>query len=60
VHHLGSFPVLEDQLVTWVPGEKSPDRMDALVWALTELVVDPEPVTTRHVINANPPPAFFG
>jgi phage terminase large subunit-like protein len=60
VHHLASFPALEDQLCTWVPGEKSPDRMDALVWALTELVVDPEPVTTRHVINANPPPAFFG
>ncbi len=28
----------------WVPGvnDKSPDRMDALVWAVTELVVDPE------------------
>lgn len=60
VHHLGTFPTLEDQMVTWVPGEKSPDRMDALVWALTELVVDPEPTTTRHVINANPPPGFFG
>jgi phage terminase large subunit-like protein len=21
----------------WVPGEQSPDRMDALVWAVTEL-----------------------
>lgn len=24
---------------SWVPGEKSPDRMDALVWALTHLMV---------------------
>lgn len=37
VHHLGLFPELEDQMCTWLPGEKSPDRMDALVWALTEL-----------------------
>lgn len=37
VHHLGTFPDLEDQLCQWVPGEKSPDRLDALVWAMTEL-----------------------
>lgn len=32
VHHVGVFPKLEDQMATWVPGEDSPDRMDALVW----------------------------
>lgn len=38
VHHVGSFPALEDQMCEWVPGEgKSPDRVDALVWALSEL-----------------------
>ncbi len=37
VHHVGTFPQLEDQMVEWVPGEKSPDRMDALVWAIWEL-----------------------
>jgi phage terminase large subunit-like protein len=39
IRHLGSFPELEDQLCTWVPGEgdKSPDRMDALVWLFSEL-----------------------
>ncbi len=44
VHHVGQFPALEDQLCEYVPGvtEKSPDRMDALVWACTELIVDPE------------------
>lgn len=40
VHHVGGFPELEDQCATWVPGdEKSPDRLDALVWALTELML---------------------
>ena len=38
VHHVGCFPLLEDQMCEWVPGEKSPDRMDALVWAITELM----------------------
>ena len=39
VHHLGTLPVLEDQMVTWVPDgkAKSPDRLDALVWAVTDL-----------------------
>jgi phage terminase large subunit-like protein len=38
VHHFGTFPELEDQCCEWVPGaEKSPDRIDALVWALTSL-----------------------
>ncbi len=41
VHHVGTFPELEDQMCTWVPGEKSPDRLDALVWALTELMLVP-------------------
>ena len=40
IHHVGAFPQLEDQMCTWLPGEKSPDRMDALVWALTELFLE--------------------
>lgn len=46
VHHVGAFPELEDQMCGWQPGEASPDRMDALVWAVTELVVQPEDVET--------------
>jgi len=38
IHHVGMFAELEDQMCSWVPGETSPDRMDALVWAMTELV----------------------
>jgi phage terminase large subunit-like protein len=43
VHHVGTFGVLEDQMCDYVPmTAKSPDRMDALVWALTELTSDHE------------------
>jgi len=39
VHHVGVFPELEEQLTSWTPDiGASPDRMDALVWAVTELV----------------------
>jgi predicted phage terminase large subunit-like protein len=37
-HHVGYFPELESQMTTYVPGETSPDRMDALVWACTALI----------------------
>ena len=40
VFHATPFTELEDQLCNWVPGEGgSPDRLDACVWALTELGV---------------------
>ena len=40
VHHVGGFNELEDQMVSWTPDSgTSPDRMDALVWAITELSV---------------------
>ena len=43
VHHLNYLPELESQLVSWVPGEtrKSPDRLDALVYAITALLIKP-------------------
>ncbi|MFJ2866435.1 terminase large subunit domain-containing protein [Kitasatospora sp. NPDC087314] len=37
VHHVGHYPELEGQMVTWVAGMDSPDRMDAAVHGLTEL-----------------------
>lgn len=37
VHHVGTFPTLEDELCSWTPGDASPNRLDALVWAITEL-----------------------
>lgn len=41
VHHVGLLTELEDQMCEWVPNDKtqkSPDRMDALVWAITDLM----------------------
>lgn len=50
VHHVGTFAKLEDQMCDWDPAlsEKSPDRVDALVWALTALTdssFSPDPIT---------------
>ena len=46
VHHVGSFPEMEDQMTSYVPGlsKKSPDRMDALVWGVTHLMITGEDV----------------
>ncbi len=46
VHHVGVFGELERQMTEYVPGseEASPDRMDALVWGITELLIDQEEV----------------
>lgn len=42
ISHAAGFPQLEDQLVTWEPlsGNESPDRLDALVWAFTNLILE--------------------
>ena len=41
VHHVGLFPELEDEMTAFAPNMPgSPDRGDALVWALTELLVE--------------------
>jgi phage terminase large subunit-like protein len=44
VHHVGCFPKLEDQMVQLTPENmvrgKSPDNLDALVWAITELLLN--------------------
>lgn len=40
VRHVGAFPKLEEQMTTYTgEGSKSPDRLDALVWAITELML---------------------
>lgn len=51
VHHVGMFPLLEDQQCQWEPltGQKSPDRLDALVWALTELMLPDQPTAQDHL-----------
>jgi phage terminase large subunit-like protein len=42
VHHVGYLQDLESQMYSWIPGEgKSPDRIDALVHAMTALLIKP-------------------
>ncbi len=44
ISHVDVFPELEEQLTTWTPESgTSPDRLDALVWALTELMLADTP-----------------
>ena len=46
VRHAGAFPALEDQMTAYVgpaKGGKSPDRLDALVWALSDLMLNARP-----------------
>ena len=58
VHHVGALNTLEDQLCSWVPGEGlSPDRLDALVWGVTELLVGtqmPPAVIPSGLSQSNP------
>ncbi|MGD0277550.1 MAG: hypothetical protein ABSB79_16165, partial [Syntrophales bacterium] len=39
IHHVGLFSRLEDEMCLWIPGDPSPNRMDAMVWAFTELIL---------------------
>lgn len=52
VHHVGRFADLETEMVTWVPAESkwSPNRLDALVWAITELA--PSGPSTGYGVTA--------
>ena len=53
IHHAGNLALLEDEMCGFVPGmpaKPSPNRMDALVWAFTELfALDAEKVTQMFV-----------
>jgi phage terminase large subunit-like protein len=47
VRHVGAYPALEDEMCDFGPAGlsngRSPDRLDALVWALTHLMLGAEP-----------------
>lgn len=47
VFHVKPFPEMEDQMCTWEPlsGDPSPDRLDAMVWALTNLMLDAQVIS---------------
>jgi len=58
VHHVGYIADLESQMCSWIPGEgKSPDRVDALVHALTALLIKPPQGFVGGKITAHSPAA---
>ena len=44
IHHVGSLPFLEDEMCSWdeKAGDKSPNRIDSLVWGVTFLTGNTE------------------
>lgn len=59
VRHVGFLTQLEDQMCGWVPDvSQSPDRVDALVWALTELMIEGNrqapPVVPISLVQSSP------
>jgi len=38
VHHVGEFPTLETEMLMWGPGDASPNRLDAMVYSVSELM----------------------
>lgn len=67
VKHVGCFPKLEDQLCEWEPANStsSPDRLDAVVWLLTELVLSVrnrkrQGLTMASVPSENTESVLFG
>lgn len=56
IHHVGILPRLEDEMCTWLPGDPhfpSPNRVDALVWACTEVVMSGGPASIIVATPAN-------
>ncbi len=50
VHHVGVYPELEAEMCEWTPEAESPDRMDALVWCLSELMLKRQGGTMRSSV----------
>lgn len=48
-HLVGAYAELEDELTTWTQGRKSPNRLDAMVWGFSELMLGPKPFEREHV-----------
>ena len=63
IRHAGEFRELEDQMLNFSTagylGDRSPDRADALVWALTDLLVEPMPSEGQVVDQSRPWPCLW-
>ncbi len=55
IHHCGRFTRLEDEMTNYVPGQShSPDRLDALVWAFTDLLLGADQVPSIRQLKNDP------
>lgn len=50
-HMVGMFETLEDELCEWVPGNDSPNHLDALVWAYTDLMLGYQTPNVESIIS---------
>jgi phage terminase large subunit-like protein len=64
ISHVGAFPQLEDQMVLFTPngimGDTTADRVDALVWALTDLfpgIIRKDDAASNWTIGSHSPAA---
>jgi phage terminase large subunit-like protein len=59
IHHINYLPELESQMYSWIPGEtrNSPDRVDALVHAMTALLIKPPAGFVGGKLTAKSPAA---
>lgn len=64
VHHVQRFPQLEDQMCSFTTlgyiGQDSPDRADALVWAITELMLATQVAAIVAPVVVTAPMEIFG
>ena len=69
VHHVGMLPALEDEMCDWNPmivGQASPNRVDWLVYAITELLPDvalepvPSKLNAANCVQNYSSPANYG
>lgn len=55
VHHVGETPALDAELTTWVQGDPSPGRLDALVWACYDLALGSQTGTWSELATMKKP-----
>ncbi len=59
VLHVKPMPALEDEMTGWEPDSReSPDRMDALVWGLSELFLSTATATSTSYMPSDKPPVI--
>ena len=52
IHHVGNLSGLEEEMVMWIPGVGlSPNRVDARVWAITELMAGGKDAEAHNLLN---------